>query len=94
LADADLARLVWADHAAFGEDKATRYKVALKTFVDQWADHELSALALSHWARVIQGEGDLVEARRLAQRLRPWAQIAQLLWRAQGGYDARRCWRI
>jgi uncharacterized protein YfaS (alpha-2-macroglobulin family) len=67
-ADADLARLVWANNAAFGEDKAARYKAALKTFVDKWADHELSALAISHWARVIQGEGDLVEARRLAQR--------------------------
>jgi len=66
--DADLARLVWAYNAAFGEDKASRYKAALKTFVDKWADHELSALALNHWARVIQGEGDLVEARRLAQR--------------------------
>src|SRR6185295_5641837 len=67
-ADADLARLVWANNAAFGEDKATRYKAALKTFTDKWIDHELSALAISHWARVIQGEGDLAEARRLAQR--------------------------
>jgi hypothetical protein len=67
-ADADLARLVWANNAAFGEDKPTRYKAALKTFVDKWVDHELSALALNHWARVIQAEGDLVEARQLAQR--------------------------
>jgi len=67
-ADTDLARLVWAHNAAFGEDKSTRYKAALKGFVDKWVDHELSALALNYWARVIQGEGDLVEARRLAQR--------------------------
>ena len=67
-ADADLARLAWAYNAAFGEDKATRYKTALKTFSDKWADHALSALALHHWARVIQGEGNLVEARALALR--------------------------
>lgn len=66
--DANLARLAWANNAAFGEDKSARYKAALRTFVDKWADHETSALALSYWARVIQGEGDLVEARRLAQR--------------------------
>jgi hypothetical protein len=68
LADADLARLVWANNVAFGEDKSARYQAALKTFVDKWADHEISALALNHWARVIQNEGDWVEARRLAQR--------------------------
>lgn len=67
-ADADLARLVWAYNAAFGEDKAARYKSALKTFTDKWADHALFALALHHWARVIQGEGNLVEARTLALR--------------------------
>ena len=67
-ADADLARLAWAYNAAFGEDKATRYKAALKTFTDKWADHALSALALHHWARVVQGEGNLVEARTLALR--------------------------
>jgi hypothetical protein len=66
--DADLARLVWAYNAAFGEDKATRYKSALKAFADRYPDHEVSALALNHWARVIQGEGDLVQARQLAQR--------------------------
>ena len=59
---------MWAYNAAFGEDKAARYKVALKTFTDKWADHALSALALHHWARVIQGEGNLVEARTLALR--------------------------
>lgn len=67
-ADADLARLVWAYNAAFGEDKAARYKSALQKFVDRWADHALSALALHHWARVVQGEGELAEARALALR--------------------------
>src|SRR5262249_35445678 len=45
-ADADLARLVWAYNTAFGEDKATRYKAALKAFVDKYPDHEVSAVAL------------------------------------------------
>ena len=67
-ADADLARLVWAYNAAFGEDKAARYKAALKTFVERHADHEVSALALNYWGRVVQGQGDWVQARQLAQR--------------------------
>jgi hypothetical protein len=67
-ANADLERLDWADNTAFGEDKASRYKAALKVFTDKWADSEVSAIALHHWARVLQQEGDLVEARKLAQR--------------------------
>ena len=66
--DADLSRLVWAHNAAFGESKNDRYKAALKTFVDKWADHEISAMALHHWARAVQQEEDLVEARNLALR--------------------------
>jgi hypothetical protein len=66
--DVDLARLVYGHNVAFGEIKDTRYKAALKAFVDKWADHELSALALYHWARQLQAEGELVEAHRLAQR--------------------------
>ena len=34
----------------------------------QWADHELSAFATYRWARVVHQEGELVEARALAQR--------------------------
>ncbi|HKS36315.1 MAG TPA: alpha-2-macroglobulin family protein [Verrucomicrobiae bacterium] len=66
--DADLARLVWAHNVAFGENKNDRYKSALKTFVDKWADHEISAMALHHWARAVQQEEDLVGARNLALR--------------------------
>ncbi|MBI3418239.1 MAG: hypothetical protein HY043_23360, partial [Verrucomicrobia bacterium] len=68
LADTDLSRLQWAYNAAFGEDKAARYKAALTAFAAKWAEHELSSLALHHLARVIQSEGDLVAARELAQR--------------------------
>jgi len=66
--DLDLARLVYGYNVAFGEAKNLRYKTALKNFVDRWGDHELAASALHSWARVIQQEGDLVEARSVAQR--------------------------
>ncbi len=64
--DVDLARLAYAWNTAFGESKNDRYKVALKAFLDKWADHELSALARERWARVLQQQGDLVAARKLA----------------------------
>ena len=67
-ADIDLARLVWAYNVTTGDEKNTRYKAALKTFVDKWADHEVSAMAWHHWGRVLQQEGDLIEARNLAQQ--------------------------
>ena len=66
--DADIERLVYANNVATGEEKPARYKAALKTLVDRWADHALSAMAIHSWARQIQSEGDLVEARKLALR--------------------------
>ena len=68
LLDADLARLVWGRNVARGETKDARFKAAMKVFVDQWADHELSARALYEWAQALHNEGDLVEARTLALR--------------------------
>jgi hypothetical protein len=65
-ADADLARLAWGWNTAFGEDKNTRYKAALETFIRAYADFELSALAMEREARVLQQEGDLVAAHKLA----------------------------
>ena len=35
LADADLARLIWAYNTAFGESKSARYKAALKMFAEK-----------------------------------------------------------
>jgi len=66
--DADLARLAYAWNTAFGETKDARYQSALKAFVDKWADHELSALALERQGRLLQQQGDLVAAHRLALR--------------------------
>ncbi|PYM14367.1 MAG: hypothetical protein DME18_06880, partial [Verrucomicrobia bacterium] len=66
--DTDLARLAYGYNVAFGEEKNARYKTALKALVDKWADHELSAVALHHWARVVQSEDALVEARKIALR--------------------------
>ncbi|MBL8864814.1 MAG: hypothetical protein JNK93_04560, partial [Planctomycetia bacterium] len=64
--DADLFRLQFAHAHAFGEEKSTRYKAALKAFADQWADHELSATARHRWAERVNAEGDAVEARKIA----------------------------
>ena len=66
--DADLARLGYGHNIASGDNKNSRYTAALKKLTEQWADHDLTALALHQWARVVQGEGDLVEARKLAAR--------------------------
>jgi hypothetical protein len=67
-ADADLGRLTWGWNAAFGESKNTRYKAILEVFIHAYADYDISALAMEREARVIQQEGDLVAARKLALR--------------------------
>jgi len=67
-ANADLERLAWGWNAAFGETKSNRYKAALETFMRIYGDFEIAALALEHEARVIQQEGDLVAAHKLASR--------------------------
>ena len=68
LIDADLLRLNFGFNKAFGEEKNARYKAALKRFTDKWGDHEIAARALHDWATVLQQEGDLVEAHKLAER--------------------------
>jgi uncharacterized protein YfaS (alpha-2-macroglobulin family) len=68
LIDADLNRLEFGFNKAFGEEKNDRYKAALKKFTDKWGDHEIAARALHNWASVLHDEGELVEARRLAER--------------------------
>ncbi len=77
--DADLHRLVFGYNQAVGEEKNQRYKDALKKWVDRWGDHEVSAVARFHWASVLQREGDLVEAHKLAK------QGAQAFPNAVGG---------
>ena len=66
--DADLERLSFGNNKAVGEEKAARYKAALKRFVKQWGDHQISAIARFRWASVLQQEGALVEAHDLAQQ--------------------------
>jgi uncharacterized protein YfaS (alpha-2-macroglobulin family) len=66
--DVDLARLVYGKNVAVGENKTARLKAALKGFVDRNADHEVSALALYEWARLLQEERNLAEAHALATR--------------------------
>ena len=68
LIDADLARLDFGNNKALGEEKNARYKAALKRFVDAYIDNRISARALHQWATVVQSEGDLVEALKIAKR--------------------------
>jgi hypothetical protein len=63
-----LERLTWGWNTAFGEDKNTRYKAALEAFIRTYADFDISVLAIEREARVLQQEGDLVAARKLALR--------------------------
>ena len=67
-AHADLERLTWGWNAAFGEEKNARYKAALEAFIRTYADFDISTLAIEREARVLQQEGDLVGARKLALR--------------------------
>ena len=64
----DLERLTWGWNAAFGEEKNARYKAALEGFIKDYADFDISTLAIEREARVLQQEGDLVAAHKLAQR--------------------------
>jgi hypothetical protein len=67
-AHADLERLTWGWNAAFGDEKNPRYKAALEAFIRTYADFDISVLAIEREARVLQQEGDLVGARKLALR--------------------------
>jgi hypothetical protein len=64
----DLQRLIFGNNKAFGEEKNARYKAALKRFVDEWADHEISAWARFEWAQVLRNENELVEAHKIAKQ--------------------------
>ncbi len=64
----DLERLTWGWNTAFGETKNDRYKTALERFIKDYADFDISALAMEREARLLQQAGDLVAAHKLAQR--------------------------
>ncbi|WP_197443078.1 alpha-2-macroglobulin family protein [Lignipirellula cremea] len=66
--DADLHRLAFGNSKAEGEEKTARYKAALRRFIQQHGDHEISARALLALATTFHGEGDWVEARKIAQQ--------------------------
>lgn len=65
--DADLLRLNFGYNSAFGDEKKASYKSVLKQFAEKYAKHELSAKAQFFMAGVFQADGDLVEARKIAQ---------------------------
>jgi len=66
--DADLHRLMFAYNYALGPDKTSLYITSLERFVDEWADHEIAARALSEWAGAVHSQGDYVQAHALASR--------------------------
>lgn len=66
--DADLWRLHFGWNKAFGEEKNERYKAALRRLVNEWPNHEITALALNELAKVLNGEGNLPEAHNTAKR--------------------------
>ena len=65
--DADLSRLAFGNNKAFGEEKAARYKAALKRFVARNGDREISARARYEWANVLNQENDPAGAHEVAQ---------------------------
>jgi len=67
-ADLDLARVIYGQNVAWGENKNARAKAAFGALAKRWADHEVSASARYQLARVVQSEGDLVQARTIAQQ--------------------------
>ena len=66
--DANLWRLHFGYNKAFGEGKYDRYKAALQRLLNEWANHEVSARALFELANVLNGEGEALEAHKLAKR--------------------------
>ncbi|MDA0285725.1 MAG: MG2 domain-containing protein, partial [Planctomycetota bacterium] len=64
--DADLLRLNFGNNMAFGEEKNSRYKAALKRWAEAHADHEISSRAIHDRAMVLHGEGELVDAHQAA----------------------------
>jgi hypothetical protein len=66
--DDDLARLTFGYNKALGEEKAARFKAALKRYVARFGDHEISARARYEWANVLNQENEPAEARSLAQQ--------------------------
>ncbi|MCA9173755.1 MAG: hypothetical protein KDB14_04645 [Planctomycetales bacterium] len=85
LLDADLLRLEFGNNKAFGEEKTARFKAALKRFADKHASHEISTRALHDLATAVHGEGDWVEARKIAQ---------QGLARFADSVGGRRCFNL
>lgn len=64
--DTDLGRLAFGNNKAVGETKSANYKKALEKFTTEWKQHETSALARYRLGNVHHGEGEMVEARKIA----------------------------
>ncbi|MEO6035063.1 MAG: MG2 domain-containing protein, partial [Verrucomicrobiota bacterium] len=66
--DADIARLVYGKNVAFGEEKTSRFKKAMREVAERWPKHELAAVAWYHYAAAIRDEGNFAEAHVIAER--------------------------
>ncbi len=66
LLSADLDRILWAAGAAVGDGVEDRKEAALTAFIERAGNHEIVAEANFHLASLVQGQGDLVRARKIA----------------------------
>ncbi len=83
--DADLARLVFGNNQASGDEKADRYKAALRRFADEHADHVISSRALHQLASTVHQENDWAEAHKIA---------GEGLRRHKDSVGGRRCFNL
>ncbi|MEZ6089680.1 MAG: MG2 domain-containing protein [Pirellulaceae bacterium] len=66
--DADLSRLVFGKNKAYGDQTNSRYKAALRRFIDDHQPHPIAARATYELARTVHDEGDWVAAHQIARR--------------------------
>lgn len=66
LAHADLERMTWAGNTAYGENRPARYQEALKRFIREWSDFDISALARERLSQQLLQADQPAEARQVA----------------------------
>ena len=64
--DADLARLVFGQNQAFGEEKESRYKAALRRFAEKHAEHAISSRAMYRLAAIANQNKEHSQALKIA----------------------------
>lgn len=64
--DVDLTRLGFGQDQAAGEEKDARFKAAMRRFMERNRQHESFSRAAAMLASILVGEGNLVDARKVA----------------------------